>query len=62
MAAPLKRILIGRPIASAEEHQHRLSKKVALPVFASDAIWAILAGVGLLVLPGSSDREPPPRG
>ncbi|MGD9995927.1 MAG: APC family permease [Ilumatobacteraceae bacterium] len=38
MATPLKRILIGRPIASAEEHHHRLSKKVALPVFASDAI------------------------
>ncbi|MBI5088985.1 MAG: APC family permease, partial [Actinobacteria bacterium] len=38
MATPIKRLLIGRPIASAEEHQHRLSKKVALPVFASDAI------------------------
>ncbi len=36
--AALKQILIGRPISSAEEHHQRLSKKVALPVFASDAI------------------------
>ncbi|HWM22235.1 MAG TPA: APC family permease [Ilumatobacteraceae bacterium] len=34
----LKRILIGRPISSADEHDQRLSKKIALPVFASDAI------------------------
>ena len=36
--APLKQILIGRPISSAEEQHQRLSKKIALPVFASDAI------------------------
>jgi amino acid transporter len=34
----LKQILIGRPISSAEEQHQRLSKKIALPVFASDAI------------------------
>jgi amino acid transporter len=34
----LKRALLGRPIATAEELQERLSKKFALPVFASDAI------------------------
>jgi amino acid transporter len=34
----LKRVLLGRPIATAEEMQERLSKKFALPVFASDAI------------------------
>lgn len=34
----LKRFLIGKPIASSEDAHHRLSKKVALPVFASDAI------------------------
>lgn len=38
MASVLKRVLIGKPIASAEEHNQRISKKVALPVFASDAI------------------------
>ena len=36
--AALKQILIGKPISSAEEHHQRLSKKIALPVFASDAI------------------------
>ena len=36
--AALKRILIGRPISSADEHHQRLSKRIALPVFASDAI------------------------
>lgn len=34
----LKKILIGNPISSAEEQHQRLSKKIALPVFASDAI------------------------
>jgi amino acid transporter len=33
-----KRLLIGTPIATSEEHQHRLRKIVALPVFASDAM------------------------
>jgi amino acid transporter len=33
-----KRVLLGRPIATAEEMQERLPKKFALPVFASDAI------------------------
>ena len=34
----LKRVLIGKPIASAEEQHQRLRKLIALPVFASDAI------------------------
>lgn len=34
----LKRFLLGTPISSADEHHQRLSKKIALPVFASDAI------------------------
>lgn len=38
MASVLKRVLIGKPIASAEEHNQRLKKRVALPIFASDAI------------------------
>ncbi|MEN9300619.1 MAG: hypothetical protein RLZZ254_400 [Actinomycetota bacterium] len=33
-----KRLLIGKPISSSEDHHQRLPKKVALPVFASDAI------------------------
>jgi amino acid transporter len=38
MYSTLKRILLGPPIASSEEGHQRLSKKVALPVFSSDAI------------------------
>ena len=38
MYAALKRVVLGSPIATSEEHHTRLSKKVALPVFASDAI------------------------
>jgi amino acid transporter len=34
----LKRVLVGVPIASSEEHHQRLPKTVALAVFASDAI------------------------
>src|SRR3990172_2461888 len=33
-----KRLLLGRPIPTHEEHQQRLSKKIALSVFSSDAI------------------------
>ena len=36
--ASIKKILIGKPISSEEEQHQRLSKKIALPVFASDAI------------------------
>ncbi|HET7653371.1 MAG TPA: APC family permease [Acidimicrobiales bacterium] len=38
MYAALKRLLVGRPIATTEQEHHRLSKVVALPVFASDAL------------------------
>jgi amino acid transporter len=34
----LKRLLLGNPLSSADEHHQRLSKRIALPVFASDAI------------------------
>jgi amino acid transporter len=38
VASTLKRILVGRPIASTEEGEQRIGKPVALAVFASDAI------------------------
>lgn len=38
MASILKRVLVGKPIATSEEGHHRLPKTVALAVFASDAI------------------------
>ncbi len=64
MGAPsmMKRALLGRPIATAEEMQERLPKKFALPVFASDAISStayateeillalVLAGVAAVTL------------
>jgi amino acid transporter len=34
----LKRLVVGKPLASSEEGHTRLPKKIALPVFASDAI------------------------
>ncbi len=34
----IKRVLLGAPIATAEERHERLSKKFALPVFSADAI------------------------
>jgi amino acid transporter len=34
----LKRLLVGRPISSAEQEHQRLSKTIALAVFSSDAI------------------------
>lgn len=38
VASSLKRVLIGKPLATADEQHQRISKKVALPVFSSDAI------------------------
>ena len=38
MVSLTKRVLIGRPIASSEEGHQRLRKRVALPIFASDAV------------------------
>jgi amino acid transporter len=38
MVSLAKRLLIGRPIATSEEGHQRLRKRVALPIFASDAI------------------------
>jgi amino acid transporter len=38
MLQVLKRVMIGSPIATADEGHHRLRKTVALPVFASDAM------------------------
>src|SRR6478672_7336023 len=49
-ASMLKRVLIGPPIATSEEHQHRLRKIVALPVFASDAISSTAYATDEIVL------------
>src|SRR2546425_10733052 len=38
MYSVLKRVLVGRPLASAEKEHQRLIKVIALAVFSSDAI------------------------
>ena len=49
-ASLVKRVLIGTPIATSEEHHHRLRKIVALPVFASDAISSTAYATDEIVL------------
>jgi hypothetical protein len=58
----LKRLLIGRPLASAEESEQRVNRFIGLAIFASDNISSsayateeimrvlVLAGIGALVL------------
>ncbi|ACL24110.1 APC family permease [Chloroflexus aggregans] len=57
MFAQLKRILVGRPIATEHQHQERLNKVTALAVFSSDALssvsYATEAILTILVLGGS---------
>ena len=38
MYSSVKRLFVGRPIASAEEHEQRLPKSIAVATFSSDAI------------------------
>jgi amino acid transporter len=50
MYATLKRLVIGKPIPTADEGHQRLSKKIALPVFASDAISSTAYATDEIVL------------
>ena len=50
MVSLAKRILIGRPIATSDEGHHRLRKRVALPIFASDAISSTAYATDEIVL------------
>src|SRR5215218_3489799 len=50
MVSLAKRILIGRPIATSEETHQRLRKRVALPIFASDAISSTAYATDEIVL------------
>src|SRR6187200_3455620 len=50
MVSIAKRILIGRPIATADEGHQRLRKRVALPIFASDAISSTAYATDEIVL------------
>jgi len=60
MASTIKRVLVGKPLASADEGHQRLTKLIALAVFASDAISSTAyAGeeVLLVVLPVASVQQ-----
>ena len=46
MYSTAKRILVGKPIPSADEHHQRLRKFIALPVFASDALSSVAYATG----------------
>jgi len=41
MIGELKRFLVGRPIETAAQHDQRLSKRIALAVFSSDALSSV---------------------
>src|SRR6266511_1782252 len=41
MIAEFKRLLVGNPIETAAQHEQRLSKRVALAVFSSDALSSV---------------------
>lgn len=41
MVSTIKEILVGTPIATAEAHHQRISKKIALAVFSSDALSSV---------------------
>jgi len=57
MASSFKRLLIGKPIATEQQHNERLSKVTALAVFSSDALssvaYATEAILAVLILAGS---------
>ena len=54
----LKRILVGKPVSSHAELHHRVSKRIALAVFSSDALsssaYATDAMIIALVVAGSA--------
>ena len=58
MASSFKRLLIGKPIATEQQHHERLSKVTALAVFSSDALssvaYATEAILAVLLLAGSA--------
>jgi len=63
MASTLKRMLIGRPLATDEADHQRISKTIGLAVFSSDAIssTAYATGEVMLVLVGAGLYNDPNR-
>ena len=54
MIDTVKRLVIGRPIETEQQHHQRLSKRIPLAVFSSDALsstaYASESILGILVL------------
>ncbi|HEX5689691.1 MAG TPA: amino acid permease, partial [Roseiflexaceae bacterium] len=61
MIDTVKRLVIGRPIETEQQHHQRLSKRIALAVFSSDALsstaYASESILGILVLAGAAAME-----
>jgi amino acid transporter len=61
MIDTVKRLVIGRPIETEQQHHQRLSKRIALAVFSSDALsstaYASESILGVLVLAGAAAIE-----
>ena len=59
-----KRLILGDPLASTDSDEHLLPKKLALPIFASDALSSVAYApqeLLLILLTGGprSSRSPP---
>lgn len=50
MSVSIKRLLVGRPIATAHAHHERLDRKTALAVFSSDAISSVAYSTEAILL------------
>src|SRR6266498_2335862 len=50
MITELKRLLVGQPIETAAQHHQRLSKRIALAVFSSDALSSVAYATEAILL------------
>jgi amino acid transporter len=50
MISELKRVLVGRPLDTAQQHHQRLSKRIALAVFSSDALSSVAYATEAILL------------
>jgi hypothetical protein len=57
MMTTLKRLMVGQPLETAAQHDQRLTKRIALAVFSSDALssvaYASEAILGVLIVAGT---------
>ena len=58
MYSVLKRILIGSPLSSSELEEQRLTKRVALAVFGTDAVASTAFATQEIIQRGSAPASP----